>query len=403
MDLLDVVREAVERARELRRAGRDPREAGEELRSIRKVCNLLDLEFARVAAEFARSQEYDRDGYVSPVSWIRHECNVTAHAAGSAIRVGDQEPVLTESLAAMNDGEIGFAHLALLAGTAEAVRTASPSGEFDERPLLRLARSHMVNRFRSDCAHVRHAADQQAYLQEHLQDVSCRRLELQPFEGGALAVKGFFDSVAGATLRTALEPLARPMGAGDDRHRERRLADALVELASHGLDAGVVPQRAGVRPHLQVTVSLETLQGNEGAPAAELEFGAPIPAVAAQRLACDSSMTRVLLDADSAIVDVGRTRRLPSVAARRALRVRDRSCTWPGCDRPASWCQAHHSRPFAQGGLTDMANLVLLCHRHHWMVHEGGWKLVRGEDERILAIPPLPGYMPRAPDWRSAA
>ena len=150
VDLLGVVREAVERARELRRAGRDPREAGEELRTIRKVCNLLDLEFARVAAEFARSQEYDRDGYVSPVSWIRHECNVTAHAAGSAIRVGDQEPVLTESLAAMKDGEIGFAHLALLAGTAEAVRTASPSGEFDERPLLRLARSHMVNRFRSD-------------------------------------------------------------------------------------------------------------------------------------------------------------------------------------------------------------------------------------------------------------
>src|SRR5207302_2184765 len=111
--LLAAVEAAVDRASGLRAAGRDPHEAGEELRDVREGCNLLDLEFARVAAEFARSQEYDRDGYVSPVSWIRHECNVTGHAAGSAIRVGEQEPVpvLTHSVAAMKDGEIGFAYL----------------------------------------------------------------------------------------------------------------------------------------------------------------------------------------------------------------------------------------------------------------------------------------------------
>ena len=51
-----------------------------------------------------------------------------------------------------------------------------------------------------------------------------------------------------------------------------------------------------------------------------------------------------------------------------------------------------------------MANLVLVCYRHHWKVHEGGWQLVRGEDQAVLAVPPMPGYVPRAraPDGAAA-
>ena len=40
----------------------------------------------------------------------------------------------------------------------------------------------------------------------------------------------------------------------------------------------------------------------------------------------------------------------------------------------------------------QLENLVLLCHRHHWLVHEGGWQLVRSEDRRILAIRPAHTY-----------
>ena len=74
------------------------------------------------------------------------------------------------------------------------------------------------------------------------------------------------DAITGA-VRTALEPLARKSGAHDDRKHERRLADALVDLSTHALDNGLVPQSASQRTHLQVTTSLETLLGLEGAPA----------------------------------------------------------------------------------------------------------------------------------------
>jgi hypothetical protein len=208
-------------------------------------------------------------------------------------------------------------------------------------------------------------------------------------------------------LRTALEPLAVKSGADDDRHRDRRLADALVELAGHGLDSGAVPQRASQRAHLQVTASLETLLGVPGAAGAEMEFALPISSRMVERFACDATVTRVLLGPDSAVVDVGRSRRVVAGATRRALNVRDKCCRWPGCERPASWTAAHHLTHWSRGGKTNLANLILLCHRHHWMVHEGQWQIARDGSGRILTIPPV-AYLnrhlfPRGPDHRAAA
>jgi hypothetical protein len=195
---------------------------------------------------------------------------------------------------------------------------------------------------RRDCAHFRHAADPRRFLTEQVEQVEARFLELKTVEGGALFLRGFLDSEAGATLRTALEPLARPCGEGDGRSRERRFADALVELAGHALDAGVLPQHSGQRPHLQVTAALATVQGRQGAPAAELDLGGPIAAETARRLGCDAAVTRVVFGADSAVMDVGRATRVPATATRRAVQARDRGCVWPGCRRPASWGEVQH-------------------------------------------------------------
>jgi len=210
-------------------------------------------------------------------------------------------------------------------------------------------------------------------------------------------LRGVLDPEGGAVLRTALEPLARRTGQGDDRKRDKRMADALVELGLHSLDSGLVPQSASQRTHLQVTTTLETLLQRAGAPAADLEFSLPISARSVERLACDCGVTRILLGADSAVIDVGRSRRVISGPTRTALNVRDRGCRWPGCDRPASWTSGHHLVHWIKGGSTDLPNLALLCYRHHWMVHEGGWQLVKSDDGagsapgapfRMLAIPP---------------
>ena len=116
-------------------------------------------------------------------------------------------------------------------------------------------------------------------------------------------------------------------------------------------------------------------------------------------------MTRILLGGDSQVIDVGRSKRTVSAPMRRALDARDRVCRWPGCDRPARWSAAHHVVHWSQGGPTDLDNLVLLCPRHHWMVHEGGWQIVRTEDHGFTTVPPqLDWYAARArgPDHRAA-
>ena len=174
-----------------------------------------------------------------------------------------------------------------------------------------------------------------------------------------------------------MEPLARKSGVGDDREPERRHADALVELACGGKPAS-----------LHVTATVETLKGMVGAAGGEMEFSLPLSSSTIERMACDCSVSRVLLSEESVVIDLGRSRRVIGGPAKRALNARDGHCVWPGCERPASWCDGHHLVHWIRGGPTDLDNLVLLCHRHHWKVHEGGWQLVKTDDRDIVPIAP---------------
>ena len=358
----------------------------ENLIRLGQAVDLILLEFSRVAAEFAQTDEYDEQGFDSPISWIKANCHLPGGAAADRVCAGEQLDRLSESTAALAEGRIGFAHFALLARTADAIGAG-----FDETRLLKQATKLSVARFRNACMHARHAADPEGYMAEEVQGVEARCLTLTSADDGVVLVNGILDKVGGAALRTALEPLARRAGKDDDRNHERRLADALVDLSMHALDTGLIPQQASQRTHLQVTTTLETLLGLAGAPAAEMEFSLPISAKAVERLACDCSVTRILLDSDSMVIDVGRAKRVVSGPTRKALNVRDKHCVWPGCDRPASWTSAHHLVHWIHGGGSDPRNLALLCYRHHWMVHEGGWQIVRTDEGDFLTIRPIAG------------
>jgi Domain of unknown function (DUF222)/HNH endonuclease len=360
-------------------------ERRERLRSKRHAMDLQELSFANEAAEFAVTDAWDEDGSASAIDWIRFNCHMTSGAAANSVAVGEAMHRTPESVRALTEGEIGFAHLTAMARTADALEE-----RFDETPLLEKARENSPGKFHYICQHYRHAADAERYAAEQAEQVQQRRLKLSTWMEGSMLISGILDPIGGAALRTALEPLARKSGAHDDRDRERRLADALVELASGG------EQKA----QIQVTSSLETLLGLAGASAAEMEFSLPVSSKTVERLACDSSIARVLIDSESTVIDVGRSKRVVSEPGRRALKARDGSCRWPGCDRPASWSAAHHVVHWIHGGTTDLDNLILLCHRHHWMVHEGNWQLVRGDDGRMLTIPPTVTFGPpaRGPD-----
>jgi len=368
----------------------------------RRAIDLLELKFSQDSAAFAATNEYDEQGAVSPTQWIRLNCHMGGGAAGDRLAVGQQLNQLPESGDAMVGGEIGFAHLTLIARTAEAIAEAEgPAKPFDESRLLQNAREFSVGRFRDFCYDARHAADQEGYARDEAQRVEARSLTLKTGEGGMVWLRGVLDPEGGAAVRTALEPLAQRAGKDDKRNLDRRFGDALVEAAHRLLDDGGLPQRATQRPHLQVTTTLDTLLGRTGAPAADLEFSLPISAKAVERIACDCNVTRILLSADSMVIDVGRSTRLISPPQRRALNVRDKGCRWPGCDRPATWTSGHHLVHWIRGGPTDLPNLVLLCHRHHWMVHEGGWQLVKTDDGELLTVPPTFGFdrwLARGPD-----
>ena len=399
-DALELLLSAVERFMGAPHAERTPFEVGERLIRLRHGIDLLELGFAQEAAGFAATDEALAQGSTSPIDWVRHHCAMSVNAAARAVATGEETPLLPASVAALEAGRIGFAHLALLAGTVRAVRGSTGDSGFDEGPLLDLAMEHSVSRFAFDCTHARHVADAAGVLTEHVAAVEYRRLELTRCEDGRIAIRGLLDPVGGATLRVALAPLCKPTGAGDDRPRARRNADALVELATHALDHGFTTDNRAYRTHLQLTASLETVAGLKGAPGGDLEFAGAVPAATVQRLACDATIRRVLIGQDSAVIDVGRALRVPSGAARSALRVRDGGCVWPGCDRPTSWTNAHHVLHWGHGGATNLDNMVLLCHRHHWSVHEGGWQLVTTDKRRVLAIPPTFAHRSwtRAPD-----
>src|SRR5437588_12748019 len=84
---------------------------------------------------------------------------------------------------------------------------------------------------------------------------------------------------------------------------------------------------------------------------------------------------------------------------RRALIARDQHYQWGGCERPASKCDGHHVVHWLHGGGGEIENQILLCHRHHWMVHEGCWQLVNTDDGKIVTIAPTVTFgLPRGPD-----
>ncbi len=120
-------------------------------------------------------------------------------------------------------------------------------------------------------------------------------------------------------------------------------------------------------------------------------------AAQARRIACDAKVVPVVMGGASEILDLGRTKRTVSVAQRKALHARDRGCAFPGCPRPPKWCDAHHVKHWADGGDTDLDNMVLLCRTHHSLIHHSLWSITMTGGVPVF-IPPRhvdPAQRPR--------
>ena len=127
---------------------------------------------------------------------------------------------------------------------------------------------------------------------------------------------------------------------------------------------------------------------------AEFDDGRVVAVETARRLGCDGALIGVVEGEKGEPLAVGRRTRAVPPAIRRALRVRDGGCRFPGCDR-SRFVHAHHIRHWADGGETRLDNLVTLCSQHHRLVHEGGYG-VRMNNGEIEFMRPNGRVMPLA-------
>ena len=116
--------------------------------------------------------------------------------------------------------------------------------------------------------------------------------------------------------------------------------------------------------------------------------GESLPGSVIERTVCSVGSVDVTVDSCGNPLDVGREQRLYSSRQRIALAVRDGGCLWPGCSRPASYCEAHHCDHYVEGGCTDIDRGVLLCRFHHMLLHNRGWRIGREAKGRFVLHPP---------------
>ena len=174
-------------------------------------------------------------------------------------------------------------------------------------------------------------------------------------------------------IPTALSPLAKPApaadGTPDERTPAQRNGDGLDTMLDLFLGAGQAPSEGGVKPHLVLTTKLRDLVARETevpdpnrfgecAPF-RLEWGGGISQELALMLACDCTITSIVLDEHEVPLKLGRTQRLVPASLRRAVVARDVGvcAAVPPPPGPRSTMCAHWS----QGGPTDLDNLGLLC------------------------------------------
>jgi Domain of unknown function (DUF222) len=190
------------------------------------------------------------------------------------------------------DGAISPAHAQVLAAGTHDLPTHLALEA--EPVLLAAARRLDPPRLRRAITHLRLVADPDSADTQAERRHQQRGLWLAATWEGMVAVNGLLEAEAGQTLLAALEPLARPANAADERSASQRRADALVELARRTLEGGRLPQTGGVRPQLLVTVDLDSLLGPGGL-GGEMGGAWPLDAEACRRLACDGAVTRVVV------------------------------------------------------------------------------------------------------------
>jgi hypothetical protein len=348
----------------------------EDFAEIRRIVDQLEVESLRRLGEIERRRLFERDGHLSAAGWLATAFKMSWGVARDQVRTARALDEMPATRAAIEAGDVSMCAARSLAAARDADPTAFATAE---PQLVEAARIHSIGDLGRVMAYWRQAVERERGIDGEEVLRARRRLHASVTMHGMVRVDGTLDPETGETVMTALravmdaETRGRPKGDADDRSPAQGRADALGEVCRQWLDRLDRPTIAGELPHVTVTVSADTLAGVEGA--CEMDHVGPTALGTARRLACDASVMRVMLSERSEPLDVGRRSKVVPPSMRRAVIVRDRHCRFPGCDRPQTWCDAHHVVHWADGGPTALSNLILLCRQHHRAIHAGRARL----------------------------
>jgi hypothetical protein len=355
----------------------------------------LALRRARLVASFDAKRSFERYGFVNTIAWLKTRCRLSTGAALEVVSVAHRLPELPQVETAVEQGAIGFQAAAVITESAD--KLGSESLLEHQQELVQRAEAIDPSALRQEVRRVEHQVDQERMRREAEWAHRSRYLAVKTQGDGRVRVDGLLDPEGGAVLKTAIDAALGPRSQSDSRSEGQRKADGLVEVARRCLEGRKLGETGCQRPHLNITVELETLLGLRENPGS-IDGVGPVVLETIERHLCDAAVSITAL-LNGQVVLAGKERRTFSAPLRRALAVRQRTCQWPGCDRTVSWCEGHHLWRWLFGGKTTLDNGILVCSAHHRLLHEGGWRVERegielvpisrnGERHRSVEAPP---------------
>ncbi|WP_159085085.1 HNH endonuclease signature motif containing protein [Planctomonas deserti] len=405
------------------------------LQAISDARHCCDTITAAIAAELSRRSEPDlgsaglaqQEGYRTPQAMVEAITGTTKGGAVSIVEVGKMlaETAAVETLQrehpelptpptpwhapiahAVTDGRISIAQ-------ADAIRTglglpsdSVPPESLSEAAveLLEDATTLTAGQLHRRARQLRDDLDDTEVADREKAQLDQQHLKAWKRPDGMVEGKFLYAPEPGAFLLSVLDELTNPRRGGprfvkekdraridaivnDSRSTERLAADGFLELLRIGADADPGQVFGSRRPAVRVIVTKESLDSGEGHGSIQ-DTGEAVSIGTIRREICSTGTVAVVLDDDGQCVNVGREQRLFTARQRIGLAVRDGGCMWPGCDRPPSWCEAHHINQWKRDhGKTDIADGVLLCKHHHLLLHNNGWD-IRRTDGQCLLLPP---------------
>lgn len=312
-------------------------------------------------------------------SWLAREAGSARGPVAGRLRVGRAlRSHFSQIDEAVREGRLSFDHAKALVDTSNPRTRDALSGAQDE--IIALAEGATFDRWKNDIAALAEVADTDGAEPDPYEDLS---LKMPITIDRTVHLDGTLDHASGAVFRQAI----------NDKANE--LFRRFTRDAKHSDDL-TVPARSTLRALALMELIREAIGAQAGSgstPRAEITLvahnhevcdtdGIPLPRAAAGVWGCDPEIWGVVVDHMGIPVDVGRAKRLATVAQRHAIAIRDGGCTFPGCDAPIDWCDHHHVHAWDSGGPTDLNNIVALCRHHHGISHRTGW-VMRLDDDQV--------------------